>query len=241
MLFLHGGPGGGTSAKNTEFFDPVKYRTILMDQRGGGKSRPVAEIRDNTTQLLIADIETLREKLQIAKWSMVFGGSWGSTLSLAYAQAHPEAVGTLVLRGIFLGEEWEFDWTLRGHGSAVLFPDHWENFVQALPEDKRNDPPKAYHELLISEDRETALNAAKHWNRWELSISTLTLADDAYEKLDDEDWNLQHARIEAHYFLNGCFLRDDKRLLRKENIERISHIPSKYPYLPDGHLLPDRL
>lgn len=227
VIFLHGGPGGGTSAGNTGFFNPALYRIVLMDQRGGGKSRPLAEIRENTTQLLVADIETLREKLQIPKWSMVFGGSWGSTLSLAYAQTHPEAVGSLVLRGIFLGEEWEFNWTLKGHGSAVLFPDRWEDFIQFLPEEKRNDPPKAYHELLVSEDRATALTAAKNWNRWEMSISTLLLANNAFEKLEDEDWNLQHARIEAHYFLNGCFLRDEKRLLRKENIDKIAHIPSE--------------
>jgi len=214
-----------------------------MDQRGSGKSTPVAEIRENTTQLLIADIETLREKLEIPRWSMVFGGSWGSTLSLAYAEAHPEAVGSLVLRGIFLGEEWEFDWTLRGQGSAVLFPDRWEDFIQFLSEEKRNDPPKAYHELLVSEDRETALTAAKNWNRWEMSISTLLLAENAFEKLGDGDWNLQHARIESHYFLNGCFLRDEKRLLRKENLEKITHIPSEWPphiWIPrDGDILSD--
>lgn len=240
MIFLHGGPGGGTSVKNTEFFDPVKYRIVLMDQRGGGKSRPVAELQENTTQLLVADIETLRNHLEISKWAVVFGGSWGSTLSLAYAETHPDVVGALVLRGIFLGEEWEFDWTLRGQGPAVLFPDRWEDFIQHLPEDQQNDPPKAYYKLLTSEQREIALEASRHWNRWELSISTLVLAEDAYAKLDEEDWNLQHARIEAHYFVNGCFLRDEKRLLNKENIDRIAHIPSKYLHSLAGRVPSDR-
>lgn len=239
-MFLHGGPGGGTSAKNTEFFDPAKYRIVLMDQRGGGKSRPVAELRENTTQLLVADIETLREHLEITKWAVVFGGSWGSTLSLAYAQTHPDVVGALVIRGIFLGEQWEADWTLRGIGPAVLFPDRWEDFIQALPEEERDDPLKAYHALLTSDHRETALTAARHWNRWEMSISTLVLADNAYDNLEEEDWNLQHARIEVHYFTNGCFLRDEKRLLKKENIERIAHIPSKCSLLSAVPTLSDR-
>ncbi|KAK5092122.1 hypothetical protein LTR70_005087 [Exophiala xenobiotica] len=225
VLFLHGGPGGGTSKANTEFFDPSIYRVVLIDQRGGGKSRPVAEVRENTTQLLIADIETLRTKLSIESWDVVFGGSWGSTLSLAYAQAHPTVVRALVLRGIFLGMNWEFDWTLRGGGASTLFPDRWADFVGYLPEDKRSDPMKAYHELLMSEGHATSLKAAWHWNRWELSVSTLTLAEDAYAKLDDEDWCLQHARIEAHYFVNENFSAGDKAILRPENIERIKNIP----------------
>lgn len=187
----------------------------------------MAEVRENTTQLLIADIETLRTKLSIESWDVVFGGSWGSTLSLAYAQAHPMVVRALVLRGIFLGTNWEFDWTLRGGGASTLFPDRWADFVGYLPEDKRGDPMKAYHELLMSEDHATSLKAAWHWNRWELSVSTLTLAEDAYAKLDDEDWCLQHARIEVHYFVNANFLAGDKAILRSENVERIKNIPSK--------------
>lgn len=201
-----------------------------MDQRGAGRSRPVAEVRENTTQLLVIDIETLRTKLAIQKWDVVFGGSWGSTLSLAYAQAHPTIVRTLVLRGIFLGMEWEFDWTLRGGGASTIFPDRWADFVGYLPEDKRSNPMKAYHELLMSQDRATSLEAAWHWNRWELSVSTLTLAEDAYAKLEDEEWCLQHARIEVHYFVNGNFLAGNKAILRPENIERIKNIPSKCLY-----------
>lgn len=228
VIFLHGGPGGGTTIANTKFFDPNVYRVVLVDQRGSGKSRPVAELRENTTQLLIADIETLRSRLGIDQWHIVFGGSWGSTLSLAYAQEHPDKVHALVIRGVFLGEEWEFDWTLRGTGPAHLFPEEWEKFLYYLPEQDRADPLAAYHKLLTSDDAKTRLQAAKAWNRWESSISYLVPPEDVYSKEDEEDWNLQHARVETHYFVNGNFLRGDKLLLKKENMERIAHIPSKY-------------
>lgn len=228
IIFLHGGPGGGTSKSNTDFFDPAVYRVVLIDQRGAGKSRPVAELRENTTQHLIADIETLRTRLGIGKWHIVFGGSWGSTLSLAYAQAHPEACGALVIRGVFLCMDWEFDWTLSGGGAATMFPDRWAEFLEFLPEEKRTNPVKAYSELLFGDtekDRESVLAAARAWNKWEMSISFLLLADDAFAKLEDEDWLLQHARIEAHYFVNGGFLRDGKEILDQRNIARIKDIP----------------
>lgn len=229
VLFLHGGPGGSTSKSNTEFFDPAVYRVVLLDQRGAGKSRPIAELRENTTQHLISDIEALRTKLAIDKWHIVFGGSWGSTLALAYAQAHPKVCGTLVLRGVFLCMDWEFDWTLRAGGAATMFPDHWAEFVNFLPEGKRADPVKAYGEMLFGDmekDRESILAAARSWNKWELSISFLLLADDAFAKLEDEEWLLQHSRIEAHYFTNGGFLRDGKEILNKKNIDRIKDIPT---------------
>lgn len=225
VVFLHGGPGGSTSKANADNFDPKVYRVILLDQRGAGKSRPVAEVRENTTQLLISDIEALRKKLSIPKWHIVYGGSWGSSLSLAYAQTHPEMCGALVIRGIFLCTDWEFDWTLHGGGAATMFPDRWDDFVNFLPEEKRSKPAAAYHEMLMSGDRETMLKAAVSWNRWELSISFLVLADDAFAKLEDEDWLLQHARIESHYFANGCFLKNGKKILAPENIERIKDIP----------------
>lgn len=228
VIFLHGGPGGGTSKSNTEFFNPAVYRVVLLDQRGSGKSRPVAELRENTTQLLISDIEELRTKLGIEKWHLVFGGSWGSTLSLAYAEAHPEACGNLVLRGIFLCSDWEFEWTMAGGGAAFMFPDHWADFVNYLPEDKRANPAQAYNDILFGDmdtDRARIVEAARSWNRWELAISFLLLADDAFVKLDDEDWLLQHARMEAHYFAHGGFLRDGKEILNEENIARIKHIP----------------
>lgn len=225
VIFLHGGPGGGTSKSNTEFFDPAVYRVVLLDQRGAGRSRPVAELRENTTQHLIADIETLRKKLSITQWHIVFGGSWGSTLSLAYSQAHPEACGALVIRGVFLCMDWEFQWTLQGGGASVMFPDKWEEFVNFLPKDKRSKPVQAYNEMLFGGDRETMLRAATSWNRWEMSISFLVQAEDAFDKLEDNDWVLQHARIEAHYFANGGFLRDGKEILNPANIDRIKQIP----------------
>lgn len=229
VIFLHGGPGGSTSKSNTDFFDPAVYRVVLMDQRGAGKSRPVAELRENTTQHLVSDIETLRTKLGIEKWHIVFGGSWGSTLTLAYAQSHPEACGALVIRGVFLCMDWEFDWTLNGGGAATMFPDRWADFINFLPEEKRAEPVKAYNELLFGDmekDRERIIAAASSWNRWELSISFLLLADDAFEKLEDDEWLLQHARIEAHYFANGGFLRDGKEILNEKNIARIKNIPT---------------
>ena len=233
-LFLHGGPGGGTSKSNTAFFNPEHYRVILIDQRGSGKSTPVAECRENTTQLLIEDIETLRQKLNVSKWDLVFGGSWGSTLSLAYAEAHPQVVGALIIRGIFLGVEWEFDWTLRGGGPAVLFPDKWEDFVNFLPREDREDPVMKYYEILHGEDKKRALAAAGAWNKWELDISFLMGATAEMYKEDDEDWNLQHAKIESHYFMNGCFLRGEKELLKKENIEKLADIPSEVNGVESG-------
>ncbi|KPI42696.1 Proline iminopeptidase [Cyphellophora attinorum] len=224
VIFLHGGPGGGTSLRDTRYFDPSIYRVVLIDQRGAGKSTPLADVRENTTQLLIEDIETLRQKLQITQWDIVFGGSWGSTLSLAYAEAQPEVCKAVVLRGIFLGVEWEFDWTLRGTGPAILFPDAWEKFVGHLGDAyDGKDPVKAYEKLLFSDDEKTRVDAAREWNRWELGISNLVTPGDVWEKLGPEHdgWNLQHARIECHYFMNGCFLRGDKLLLREENVGKL--------------------
>lgn len=224
MIFLHGGPGGGTSLRDTRFFDPSIYHVVLMDQRGAGKSTPLAEIKENTTQLLIEDVEAIRKKLNITKWSVVFGGSWGSTLSLAYAEAHPEVCQAVVVRGVFLGVEWEFDWTLRGVGAATLYPDAWADFLSGLPDGADpKDPVRGYEKLLFSDDEKTKTAAARAWNKWELSISNLVAPGDVYEKLGPEHdgWNLQHARIECHYFLNGCFLRDDKLLLKEENVKKL--------------------
>lgn len=157
-------------------------------------------------------------------------------MSLAYAESHPEAVGALILRGIFLGVEWEFNWTLRGQGPAVLFPQEWEEFLSFLPEEDRADPTKRYHEILHGEDRKLALKAAAAWNKWELDISYLVPPENLYEKAQDEDWNLQHAKIETHYFVNGCFLRGDKELLKKENIDRLQDIPSELQEMWEGML-----
>jgi proline iminopeptidase len=205
---------------------------VLLDQRGAGRSEPVASLESNTTQHLIADIETLRNHLNIQQWHMVFGGSWGSTLALAYAEAHPSSLCSLVLRGIFLGMAWEADWTLRGFGAGTVFPDAWEEYLSFLPEDKRSDPVTEYHRVLTTGTREEQLKAAYYWNKWELSISNLVRPGDAYDKLDQEDWNLQHARIEAHYFANTCFLAGEKELSRKENVARIAHLPGEEGHKP---------
>ena len=224
MIFLHGGPGGSTSPSNAKFFDPTVYRVVLLDQRGSGLSRPVAEIKENTTQLLVQDIETLRSKLGIRKWHMVFGGSWGSTLALAYAEAHPQAVGSIVLRGVFFGERQEVDKMNNGSMAGQLWPQEFEEFLAYLPEDKRSDPLTAFHQLITGNDREKANEAARVWNKWEMGVSRLLVPDDAYDKLDEADWCIQHATLEMHYFVNGCFF-EDQQLYR--NLHKLKDIPSK--------------
>ena len=196
---------------------------MLLDQRGAGKSTPCAEVRDNTTQRLIEDIETLRGRLGVPKWHMVFGGSWGSTLSLAYAQAHPERVGSLVLRGVFLGSRAELDWG--DQGARTFFPELQERFVDFLPAADRATPEASYYKLLTSGDRASQLAAGRSWNSRELLMSTLETGPDALAVLDDENWTMSHARLEAHYFVNNCFL-EDRQLVRPENAAKIQHIPT---------------
>ena len=218
--------------RDTRFFDPSIYRVVLVDQRGAGKSTPVAEVRENTTQLLIEDVETIRQKLGISKWHIVFGGSWGATLALAYAEAQPEVCQSVVLRGIFLGERWELEWTLMGAGSGVIYPDAWDDFLSVLPdEEARKDPVNSYAKILFGDDEKAKRDAARAWNKWELSTSNLAPPEDVYEKLGEEheDWNLQFARIECHYFVNGCFLRDEKRLMKEENVQKLRALDGKSP------------
>jgi proline iminopeptidase len=208
------------------FFDPAVYRVVLLDQRGAGQSEPSTETRENTTQLLIQDIEKLREHVKVKKWHIVFGGSWGSTLALAYAQAHPGACGSIVLRGVFLGTKAEVELNMGGKLTGMMWPEEYDRFISFLPEDKRDDPLRAYHELVMSEDRSVASKAAKEWNRWEMSVSTLqqTPKAEIEEKLEDDRWNMSHAKMETHYFVNGCFLGEDQLL---KGCEKIKHIPSK--------------
>ncbi|KAK5171168.1 uncharacterized protein LTR77_004312 [Saxophila tyrrhenica] len=224
VIFLHGGPGGQTTPSNTLFFDPSVYRVVLLDQRGSGKSEPAAELRENTSQHLVSDIETLRQHLGIEKWSLVFGGSWGSTLALLYAQTHPDRVGALVLRGVFTVRESERYFTRGFNGTAHLFPEFFEEWVNFLPEEERADPYKGYLKLLTGDDHEVKVKAAKAWNKWELGISQLRPDEEAFGKLEDERWSLQHARMEVHYETNGAFM-EEGQLLRPENIEKIKHIP----------------
>jgi proline iminopeptidase len=226
VIYLHGGPGGRTSKSNTAFFNPSHYRVVLLDQRGCGLSRPNACMINNTTWDLVADIEALRKHLSIDKWHVVFGGSWGSTLALAYAQTHPTSVGSLVLRGIFTVRALELKWTMAPGGTSMLFPDHFEEYVNFLPEEERADFINAYHKRLMSDDESVSHPAARAWNKWEISISTLFPNDKGLVALDDPAYLLAHARTESHYFQNRAWL-EDGQLLKKENIDKIRHIPGK--------------
>jgi len=221
VVFLHGGPGGGTDGKMRRFFHPEKYRIVLFDQRGSGKSTPYASLEENTTSDLVADTEKVREHLGIAKWQ-VFGGSWGSTLALAYAETHPERVTELVLRGIFLLRKKEIDWFYQ-EGASILFPDAWEPYLAHIPESERGDMVAAYHRRLTSDDPAVRLAAAKIWSGWEGATSKL-LPDASFTgHYEEDEFALAFARIEAHYFQNRGFFEADDQLLR--DVGRIRHIP----------------
>ena len=243
-VFVHGGPGGGAPLEHTCFFNPEKYKIIRFDQRGCGNSTPRISDRDvdleanlavNTTQNLVADIEKLREHLGIERW-LVFGGSWGSTLSLAYAEAHPDRVTELVLRGIFLLRRTELDFYYNG-GAAHIFPDKWESYLAPIPEDKK--PPRGdihgrthlegvdliaeFHKLLMGDDYDKALEAAIAWSTWEGATSHLYVPDEP--DYSEPEYALTFARIENHYFYNGAFMEDGE-LIKQENIDKIRHIPA---------------
>ncbi|GAB2636366.1 prolyl aminopeptidase [Gordonia jinhuaensis] len=223
VVFVHGGPGGGTSPTQRRFFDPKAYRIILFDQRGCGQSTPHiadgADLSVNTTDKLISDMEKIREHLGVARWQ-VFGGSWGSTLGLAYAQAHPDRVTELVLRGIFLLRRSEIDWYYNG-GAAHIFPDQWEGYLSVIPADERDgDLVAAYHRLLTGDDRHLAQAAATAWTTWEQSTSHLLPQNSAVDS--DPRFDLAFAGIENHYFMHHGFLEDGQLLT---NIDRIAHIP----------------
>ncbi|WAS92272.1 prolyl aminopeptidase [Nannocystis punicea] len=221
-VFLHGGPGGGTVPDQRRFFDPERYRIVLFDQRGCGKSTPHAELQDNTTWDLVADIERVREHLNVQRW-LVFGGSWGSTLALAYAQKHPRRVTELVLRGIFLLRRSELRWFYQD-GASALFPDAWERFLAPIPAAERGDLMKAYHRRLTSEDAAVRLEAARAWSVWEASTSYLHVNSEQIERAGEDEFSLAFARIEAHYFVHRGFLERDNQLI--ENVPRIRNIPA---------------
>jgi proline iminopeptidase len=222
VVFLHGGPGGGTNPKCRRFFDPASYRIVLFDQRSCGKSTPHAELTDNTTWDLVADIERVRERLGIERWQ-VFGGSWGSTLALAYAQTHPDKVSELVLRGIFMLRRWELEWFYQ-KGCDALYPDAWETYLNAIPEVERGDLMSAYHRRLTSPDAKTRTDAARAWSVWEGATSFLWQDKSHIESSAEDEFALAFARIECHYFVNGGFFEHDDQLLR--NVERIRNIPA---------------
>jgi proline iminopeptidase len=220
-VFLHGGPGGGLSPSQRRAFDPALYDVLLFDQRGCGKSTPFASLDHNTTWDLVADIERLREMVGVDRW-LVFGGSWGSTLALAYAQTHPERVTEMVLRGIFGLRRWELLWYYQ-HGASLLFPDKWERFVAPIPPGERDDMIGAYRRRLVSEDRATRAEAALAWAKWEGETITLLPDPSVSDAFYDEDYAIAFARIENHYFVHAGWL-DEGQLIRDAG--KIRHIPA---------------
>jgi proline iminopeptidase len=220
VLFLHGGPGSGASASHRQFFDPAFYRIVIFDQRGAGRSTPLGETRHNTTPLLVGDIEHLRAHLGIAHWA-VFGGSWGSTLALAYAEHHPAHVSALILRGIFLCRQSEVDWFL--YGLRNIFPEAWRAFAGYLPEDKRSDLLNAYHALIHHADPAIHMPAARAWSVYEGSCSTLLPNPGIVANFGADRTSLGLARMESHYFMHDIFLPKDFLL---DNVNRIRHIPT---------------
>ena len=221
IVFLHGGPGGGIDSIHKRYFDPRKWRIVLFDQRGAGKSTPHAELRENTTWDLVADIERLREHLAIGSW-VVFGGSWGSTLALAYSETHPERVKGIVLRGIFLLRRFELEWFYQ-KGASFLFPDAWEDYLKPIPPRERGDLMMAYHKRLTSKDPKIRLEAARAWSIWEATTSKLRVDPKTVKQFNDPKFAEAFARIECHYFVNGGFLDKETKLL--DDVHRLRKIP----------------
>lgn len=222
VIFLHGGPGGGSIPLYRQYFDPDRWRIILFDQRGCGNSTPHAELRENTTWDLVADIETLRTHLGIDQW-VVFGGSWGSTLSLAYSQTHPQSCLGLILRGIFLLRQKEIRWFYQ-EGASYIFPDAWEEYLKPIPPEERQDLLTAYYKRLTDPDRTVQLTAARAWSVWEASTSKLFQDPQLMSTFGEDEFAAAFARIECHYFINKGFFEAEDQLL--QNVDRIRHIPA---------------
>jgi proline iminopeptidase len=220
IVFLHGGPGAGCEPYHRQLFNPEKYRIILFDQRGCGRSTPHASLINNTTQHLIADMEMIRKELSIEKWA-VAGGSWGSTLALAYAETYPKNVLGLIVRGIFLATPKEVHWFYQ-EGASLVFPDYWQDFLHPIPEDERDNLLKAYHSRLTGGDEIARMGAAKAWSLWEARTATLLPHASILEHFGDPHNAISIARIEAHYFMNNSFLEEDQLL---KNATRLKDIP----------------
>lgn len=220
-VFLHGGPGGGKSAAQRRVFDPEKYDVLLFDQRGCGKSTPFASLENNTTWDLVADIEKLREMVGVDKW-LVFGGSWGSTLALAYAQTHPDKVSELVLRGIFTLRRSELLWYYQ-EGASHIYPDKWEDYLAPIPEAERGDMMAAYRKRLTGDNRAEQLACAQAWAKWEGETLTLLPDPSVSNTFYDPTYALAFARIENHYFVHAGFMEDGQLIA---NVDKIRHIPA---------------
>jgi proline iminopeptidase len=220
VVFLHGGPGAGATATHRRFFDPASWRVIIFDQRGAGRSRPLGETRNNTTELLIQDIEMLRVTRKVERWH-VFGGSWGSTLAIAYAEEHPEKCLGLILRGICLMQKHEVDWFL--YGIRILFPEAWSKFANFVAPEERRDLHEAYVKIFQGSDEKRKLEAIRTWANYESNCSVLIPATPTTQVFNDDQHKTGLAMIEAHYFRNNLFTPDNKLL---ENVDRIRKIPA---------------
>ena len=222
IIFLHGGPGGGGEPIYRQYFNPDKWRIIIFDQRGCGKSTPHAELSENTTWDLVDDIEKIREKLSIKKWD-IFGGSWGSTLALSYAIKNPDKCNALILRGIFMLRKKELEWFYQ-NGCSFIYPDAWEKYLAPIPHNERKKMIKSYYKRLTSDDKNIRIQAAKAWSIWEASTSKLIQTEKSLHSFDDDDIAEAFARIECHYFINKGFFQSDSWLL--DNVYKIEHIPT---------------
>ncbi|AKG20416.1 prolyl aminopeptidase [Calothrix sp. 336/3] len=222
VVLLHGGPGGGCHPVYRQYFHPQKWRLVMFDQRGCGQSTPHAELRENTTWDLVSDIEKLRQHLGISDW-VVFGGSWGSTLSLAYSQTHPENCTGLILRGIFMLRHKELQWFYQ-EGASNIFPDAWQEYLKPIPPAERGDMLSAYYQRLTSPDTKIRLQAARAWSIWEASTSKLLPDNDLKKQFGDSNFADAFARIECHYFVNRGFFTTEDQLLT--NVDKIRHIPT---------------
>ena len=223
VIFLHGGPGGGIEPIYRRYFNPEKWRIVILDQRGCGKSTPHAELRENTTWDLVSDIEKIRSSLNIDTWT-IFGGSWGSTLSLTYAITHPDRCEALILRGIFLVRKKEIHWFYQ-EGCSFIYPDAWEKYISLIPEEERGDLVSAYYKRLTSDNHGTRIEAARAWSTWEASTSKLFQSEKSLHLFDDEKVAEAFARIECHYFINNGFFDSDNWII--ENINKIKNIPTE--------------
>lgn len=220
VLFVHGGPGGGCSHEDRRFFDPEVYRIILFDQRGAGRSTPHAELAGNNTQALVTDMEAIRQQLGIERW-ILFGGSWGSTLSLVYAQTHTERVMGLILRGIFLCRDVDIQWFYQS-GASLVFPDYWEDFIHHIPAAERDNLLAAYYQRLTGDNELAKMACAKAWSLWEGQCATLRPNPDVVQAFSDPHKALAMARIEAHFFMHDSFLSENQILA---NAHKLKHIP----------------